>query len=105
VQPFVFTRASKSALGWDFVALIDAGRYKEYRSDGAPDDGDPLTRLFWSQLAATSYDAPPGPLKVLQWSVPAGHGHDDLVMSAALVALLDGVDWRPRLARGSGDQE
>lgn len=100
VQPFVFTRASKSALGWNYVALIDAGRYKEYL-----DDGDQLTRLFWSQLAATSYDAPPGPHKVLQWSVPAGHGHDDLVMSAALVAMLDGVDWRPRLARGSGEAE
>ncbi len=95
VLPFVFSRASKSALGWDFVALIDGGRFKEYA-----DDGDALSRLFWSQLAATSFEAPPGPGKVLQWSVPAGRGHDDLVMSAALAALLDGVDWRPRVAVG-----
>lgn len=100
VLPFVFSRASKSALGWDFVALIDAGRFKEYA-----DDGDQLSRLFRSQLAATSFDAPPGPGKVLQWSVPAGRGHDDLVMSAALAALLDGVDWRPRVARGTGETE
>jgi hypothetical protein len=115
VMPFVFTRASKSALGWDFVALIDAGRFKDYRpgrphptgvpgtapAAGAPGDGDWLSRLFREQLAATTYDAPPGPGKVLQWSVPASRGHDDLVMSAALVATLDGVDWRPRVARGS----
>jgi hypothetical protein len=103
-MPFVFTRASKSALGWDFVALIDAGRFKEYRLEGAADDGDRLSRLFREQLAATTYDAPPGPGKVLQWSVPAGRGHDDLVMSAALVATLDGVDWRPRVARGRDEQ-
>ena len=100
VLRFVFTRASKSALGWDFVALIDAGRFKEYRPDG-----DQLSRLYRAQLAATTYEAPPGPAKVLQWSVPAGRGHDDLVMSAALVTLLDEVDWRPRVARGSGELE
>jgi hypothetical protein len=33
--------------------------------------------------------------------VPAGEGHDDLVMSAALAAVLDGIDMRPRVAVGS----
>lgn len=96
VQPFIFSQASKSALGWSFVGLIDAGRFKDYA-----DDGEPLTRLFQRQLAATSYDAPPGPGKVLRWAVPSSQGHDDLVMSAALAATLDGVDWRARVARGS----
>lgn len=35
VVPFVFTAASKSALGWDFLALIDGGRFKDYRDDSA----------------------------------------------------------------------
>ena len=99
VLPFVFTAASKSALGWDWIGLIDAGRYREYA-----DDGERLTRLFRAQLAATAYATPPGPGKTLRWGVPAGRGHDDLVMSAALVAALEGWDWRERVARGvTGD--
>ena len=95
VVPFIFTAASKSALGWDFIGLIDSGRYREYAADG-----ERLTRLFRSQLAATTYTTPPGPGKSLRWGVPPGRGHDDLVMSAALVATLDGLDWRERVARG-----
>jgi hypothetical protein len=96
VVPFIFTAASKSALGWDWIGLIDSGRYREYA-----DDGERLTRLFRSQLAATTYTTPPGPGKTLRWGVPPGRGHDDLVMSAALVATLDGLDWRERMARGT----
>lgn len=96
VIPFVFTAASKSALGWDWLGLIDAGRYREYA-----DDGEAITREFWAQLAAVTYATPPGPGKSLRWGVPSGRGHDDLVMSAALVATLDGVDWRERVARGT----
>jgi hypothetical protein len=96
VMPFIFTGASKSALGWDWIGLIDAGRYREYA-----DDGERLTRLFRSQLAAVTYAAPPGPAKALRWGVPPARGHDDLVMRAALVAALDGIDWRERMARGT----
>jgi hypothetical protein len=96
VVPYIFTASSKSALGWDWIGLIDAGRYREYA-----DDGERLTRLFRSQLAATTYTTPPGPGKTLRWGVPTGRGHDDLVMSAALVATLDGIDWRERVARGA----
>ncbi|HVL23670.1 MAG TPA: hypothetical protein VM450_06275 [Thermomicrobiales bacterium] len=97
VLPFVFTSASKSRLGWDMVGLIESGRYKEYA-----DDRDELTRLFAAQLRATTYEILPGPGNVLRWSVPAGAGHDDLVMSAALAAALDEVDMRPRIAVGRG---
>ena len=96
VVPYIFTASSKSALGWDWIGLIDAGRYREYA-----DDGERLTRLFRSQLAATTYTTPPGPGKTLRWGVPTSRGHDDLVMSAALVATLDGIDWRERMARGT----
>jgi hypothetical protein len=100
VIPFVFTAASKSALGWDWIGLIDAGRYREYA-----DDGERLTRLFRQQMAAVTYATPPGPGKRLRWGVPPGRGHDDLVMSAALVAVLDGWDWRERVARGVAREE
>jgi hypothetical protein len=95
VIPFIFTAASKSALGWDWIGMIDSGRYREYA-----DDGERLTRLFRAQLAATTYATPPGPGKILRWSVPPGRGHDDLIMSAALVVALEGWDWRERVARG-----
>ncbi len=103
VIPFVFTAASKSALGWDFLALIDSGRFKEYADDSATGTTEGrLTALYWEQLRATTYETRPGPGKLLRWGVPDGRGHDDLVMSAALAAVLDSVDWRPRRAVGVG---
>ncbi len=101
VVPFVFTSASKSALGWDFLGLIDSGRFKEYRSDAdEPSEAGRLTRIYHQQLAATTYETLPGPGNRLRWSVPAGQGHDDLVVSAALTAVLDGLDLRRRIATG-----
>jgi hypothetical protein len=105
VIPFVFTAQRKSTLGWDFLGLIDAGRFKEYE-----DDGDEVTRLYWEQLRATTYEAPTGPsfgsYRPLRWGVPAGRGpgHDDLVLSAALVCALEGLDWRARTAVGTGGE-
>jgi len=104
VVPFGFTQASKSALGWDLLGLIDSGRLTEYRVDSAT--GTPegrLTAIFWDQLRATTYETVPGPGKLLRWQVPSGRGHDDLVMSLALVATLDNVDWRLRTARGRSE--
>jgi hypothetical protein len=96
VEPFVFTGKSKSDLGWNFVGLIDGGRIKEYADDGAD-----ITRIYRHQLAACTYEVLPGPGKLLRWSVPASRGHDDLLISTALTARLDAIDWRDRTARGS----
>lgn len=100
VIPYVFSLKTKSDLGWDFLSLIDTGRFKEYA-----DDGDALTRLYWSQLRETTYEVLPGPNKRMRWSVPATRGHDDLVISAALSAALDDIDWRPRRAIGHARSE
>lgn len=96
VVPFQFTAASKSQLGWDFVSLIETGRYKEF-----VDDGDAISQEFRAQLAATEYEVRRGPGNLVRWGVPAHVGHDDLVMSAALVAALDDLDPRPRIAVGT----
>jgi len=116
VEPFIFTATSKSRLGWDFLGLIDSGRFKEYsdahgdRHPGAKwkDDGakhlnpsDPITADYYAQLRATTYEVLNGPGNVLRWSVPTRDGHDDLVISAALTAVLDGFNLRPRIARGT----
>ena len=101
VEPFVFSAASKSRLGWDLLALIDAGRLTSF--DPARCD-DPeqlrLERLFRAQVAACRYSVLPGPGKLLRWSVEDPLLHDDLLISAALIATLDGLDWRPRTAVG-----
>jgi hypothetical protein len=95
VEPFVFSGKSKADLGWAFLGLIDGGRFKEYVDDGAA-----ITRVYWGQLAACRYEVLPGPGRLLRWSVPANLGHDDLLVSAALTARLDAMDWRERVARG-----
>jgi hypothetical protein len=97
VSPFLFNRKTKSDLGWEFIGLIDGGRLKEYA-----DDGSDITRIYRHQLAACTYEVLQGPGKLLRWSVPPSRGHDDLLISTALTARLDELDWRERTARGTG---
>ncbi|HEU5329109.1 MAG TPA: hypothetical protein VFU78_13520 [Thermomicrobiales bacterium] len=99
VRPFIFSAASKSDLGWRLLALIDSGRLKDYVPDGEPD-----TALFWRQLEACAYEVRPGPGKLLAWGVDDARTHDDLLLSLALAGTLDDLDWRPRVARGRGDE-
>jgi hypothetical protein len=94
VKPFTFTLKSKSDLGWNWLGLIESGRYFEYASDELED-----TRLFWRQLAAVEFEVMSGPGRMLRWSVRNPNLHDDLVMSAGLVATLDEYPWQPRRAR------
>ena len=57
----------------------------------------PLHRLFWVQAQHTQLEVLPGPGRLARWSVPEGTRHpltgaplhDDLVVSAALVAVLE----------------
>lgn len=94
VIQFRFNVATKSQLGWDFLAVIDSGRYKEY----VP--GDAEQALFWSQLNACQYAITPGIDRKMKWGVPDGmrntageYVHDDLILSAALCAVLDDEVW------------
>ncbi len=95
VTPFVFTAASKSDLGWRWLAAVAAGRYREYVPDDAPD-----TRAFWAQVRGCTFAVRPGVGQQIAWSVPDPALHDDLLISAALAALLDDTDWQPRVAVG-----
>lgn len=91
VIAFQFNAASKSRLGWDFLALIDSGRFQEHA------DTMHEQEQFFNEARACKYTLSAGPERRLQWSVPPGtrdrHGkeiHDDWLMSAALVSLLEG---------------
>ena len=98
---FIFGQQSKSQLAWDFIGMIDTGRYKEYL-DPAPvgSAARAVTDAFWSELRNIEFSVRDGPGQSMRWGA-TGSGHDDLVVSAALVARLDGLDWRRRIAVGS----
>jgi hypothetical protein len=92
VLPFTFNGSTKSTLGWDFLAIIETGRYREY---------SPFSQELSAQLTACQMEIVPGPERRMKWSVPDGTRdpatgellHDDLVLSAALVAVLDEQEW------------
>jgi hypothetical protein len=93
--PFTFTTASKSRLGWDFLAIVDTARYKEPAS--------PLAEEFFTQCRHCMIEALPSPDHKIRWGVPDGSRdpvngellHDDLLLSAALVAVIDQVSPAP----------
>lgn len=108
VMPFVFTAKSKSDLAWAFMAVIDTGRYKEYKAPSPPASSPPqpdpfdallaLQRTFRYQMEACSMTVKLGPARLVSWGVPetVRHPenyalllHDDLLVSAALVALFE----------------
>lgn len=96
VIPYLFNAATKSKLGWEFLAVIETGRFQDYSAGR-----DPEQALFFRQLAACQMEVLPGPERRLKWGVPDGSRdpvsgellHDDLVLSAALVAVLDKQKW------------
>ena len=95
------TSASKSKLGWDFLAVVDSGRWKEHTRPDLERSGSDLQSEFFKQLQFIEYEILSGPNKTLCWSVPDGSRdpatgelvHDDLVLSAALAARLDTQPW------------
>jgi Terminase RNaseH-like domain len=99
VIPFVFSSSSKSKLGWDFLSIIETGRFLDWK---APRDGRQDERSeFWRQVDLCELKIYPGPERRIAWGVPDGTRdpvtgelvHDDLLISAALVAQLEGLDW------------
>jgi len=96
VLPLIFSPKVKSDLGWNFVAVIDTGRYRDYADDQAQE-----TRQFWYEVEHCNYTIHEGPGKSISWGAdetPAydgliARGHDDLLISAAMVSILDVQEW------------
>lgn len=92
VIPFEFNTKTKSDLLWDFLGIIDSGRFKDYI---------PRDQTFWQQIDFCEFEILEGPQKRVRWGVPDGTRdaatgdlvHDDLLISAAMCALLDEEDW------------
>jgi hypothetical protein len=93
VLPFLFNSSTKSKLGWDFLTAIETGRFKNFAGE------DP--EGFYQQLSACQMSVVPGPDRKIKWGVPdssrdpatGDYQHDDLVLSAALVGVLDEQAW------------
>jgi hypothetical protein len=94
VLRFTFSAASKSRLGWSFLAIVENGRLRLPRAAG-------LVERLREQMRACTALVGQGPDQPLRWGVPEGRKgadglalHDDLLLAVALCAELDGLDWR-----------
>jgi hypothetical protein len=78
VTPFTFTQKSKSELGFNLLAAVNSGRLKMYGSDDSEE-----RREFWREmeLARSQYRAS----QTMNFYVDPAKGHDDFLMSLALV--------------------
>ena len=86
--PFAFNTRTKSDLGWDFLAVCDTGRFKDHKPDKSPE-----WLQFWREVDACDYEVVPGPGKRMKWGVIDPTVHDDLLISAAMIAVIDSLDW------------
>lgn len=78
VVPFEFTAPSKSGLGFDLLAAINSGRLKMYCADNSPE----YREFWWEMEKARSYFRPS---RTLNFYVDPSEGHDDYLMSLALL--------------------
>ena len=78
VEPVKFSMESKSKLGFELLASINGGRLKVYAGDASPEH-----REFWRQaeLARVDYRAN----RTMNFFVDPAEGHDDYLVSAALL--------------------
>lgn len=96
VIPVVFSPKVKSDLGWGFLGIVESGRYQDYAGDQQP-----ATRQFWHEVEVCQYKVREGPGNSISWGVwetpgydgLVAYGHDDLLISAALTAILDLQEW------------
>jgi hypothetical protein len=93
IIPFTFTAPSKSKLGFELMAAVNSGRLKMYKGDGSPEYQE-----FWSEIdkAKSQYK----PNQTMNFYVDPAKGHDDFLMSLALVAEAVN-NYEPREARGT----
>ena len=93
VSPFTFTAQAKSALGFNLLAAVNSGRLKSYSGDGSDE-----YREFWFEMerAKSQYR----PSQTMNFYVETSEGHDDFLMSLALVVEAAN-QYEPKTAVGS----
>jgi hypothetical protein len=99
VIPVKFTAKVKSELGYGFIGIVESGRYREYH---------PFPDSLRIQLDKCKSEIVAGPAKSMRWGVPDGTRdetsgelvHDDDLMTGAMCALLDRMEWYTPLKTG-----
>ena len=92
VVPFKFTARSKSELGFNLLSAVNSGELKIYAGDGSPEYQE-----MWFELdKAKSFYRPS---QTMNFYVDPSEGHDDFLMSLALLVEAAGL-YEPRTARG-----
>ena len=93
VVPFKFTARSKSDLGFSLLAAVNSGRLKLFAPDGSPEY---QAMLFELHHTRSNYR----PDQTLNFYVDPSDGHDDFLMSLALL-VESASSFELRTARGS----
>jgi hypothetical protein len=93
IIPFVFTPRSKSELGFNLMAAVNAGRLKMYAGDGSAEYQEFRSEI---DMAKSQYRQN----RTLNFFVDPTRGHDDFLMSLALV-LEAANNYEPREAKGT----
>ncbi|TES84285.1 MAG: hypothetical protein E3J92_01645 [Dehalococcoidia bacterium] len=78
VSAFTFTAKAKSELGFKLLAAINSGRLKVYDRDGSDE-----CREFWREMDRAKCHYRPS--QTLNFYVSPSEGHDDFLMSLALL--------------------
>ncbi len=79
VTAFDFTATSKSHLAYELLAAVNGGRLKMYADDGTRESVE-----FWKQARLARYQVRAH--QAMTFFVPETEGHDDFLMSLALLA-------------------
>jgi len=93
VIPFKFTVQSKSELGFNLLAAVNSGRVKMYAADGSKEYQE---FHFEMEKSRSRYR----PNQTMNFYVDPSQGHDDFLMSLALLVQAAGL-YEPREAKGS----
>ena len=96
VEPFHFTAKSKSELGFNLLAAVNSGRLKVYKGDGSAEYQEFRGEM---ERARSQYRAS----QTMNFYVDPAQGHDDFLMSLALVVEA-GRGYEKREAKG-GERE
>lgn len=92
VSAFTFTAKAKSELGFKLLAAINSGRLKVYDRDGSDE-----CREFWKEMDRAKCHYRPS--QTVNFYVSPSEGHDDFLMSLAL--LVEAAErYEAREARG-----
>ena len=97
VSAFTFTAKAKSELGFKLLAAINSGRLKVYDRDGSDE-----CREFWKEMERAKCHYRPS--LTVNFYVSPSEGHDDFLMSLAL--LVEAAErYEAREARGGVREE